>query len=148
MKSELTVVNEGVAMSLRGININKQHGTLLDANLLTRLATRQASGKTVSKAEVKSEIAMVKADLAKHYKFTTSKSAFDRAGTAIANTFALAIESGWVRAASTRDVIDAFIGGDSDSDLTGVLSEIRTEAKEARPPRSNYSSYRNSGFGS
>ena len=129
------------------MNIKRQGGTILDTDLLDRLAFKQASGKTVSIKEAQTEIRKVKKELKSNYRYTTSKASFTRAQEAISNTFNLAISSGWVKGASAKSTVREFVKGKDATALEGTLATIREDAKGRSRPSSGYSSY-SSSYGS
>ena len=124
------------------MHIQKKGSLILDTDLLERLAFKQGSGSTISKKEAQTEINKVKRELKSTYKYTTSKASFARAEKAIANTFNLAIKSGWVKGTTAKSAITEFIKGDDHAGLKCTLEGIREDARSKPSPRSSYSSYR------
>lgn len=105
---------------------------VLDADLLGKLAVSQASGKTVSKAEVQSAIKQAKTDLKDAFESRSSSAGLTKAQTAIANTLQLAVDSGWVKAGTSKDLIAEFIGGDKAGSLADDVEHLKLEIKSNR----------------
>jgi len=120
------------------MNIVGKGKKVLDANLLARLAVNQQSGATVSKAEVKSAINSAVQDLKDDFSWRDSSSGLKRSADAVANTLELAVNSGWVRGGSAKELIAAFVDGSGEGDLADVMSDIRAETRENNSVNSGY----------
>jgi hypothetical protein len=114
--------------------------SVIDADLLARLAVDRQSGSTISKAEADKAIASVKAELKDD--FETSTRGLGRAEKAISNTLALALKSGWLRAGSAAEVLKAFVDGDGKGSLSATVKDVRDSVKSSRPSRgTSYGGY-------
>jgi hypothetical protein len=106
--------------------------------LLSDLALRQKSGKTISKSEVKEALAEIKAEL--QDEFSHSSRGLARAERAIGNTLKLALESGWVKGESAASMIEDFLTEGTDGGLDELVADIRKD-NSRRPSRTSYSGY-------
>lgn len=114
--------------------------SVIDADLLARLAVDKQSGATISKAEASKAIASVKAELKDD--FETSTRGLARAEQAISNTLTLALKSGWLRAGSAADVLKAFVDGEGKGSLSATVKDVRESVKTSRPSRgTSYGGY-------
>jgi hypothetical protein len=114
------------------MNIVGKGNKVIDADLLARLAVNQQSGATVSKAEVTSAIQSATSDLKDEFAWSDSSRGLTKASRAIANTLELAIDSGWVRGGSAKDLINAFLDGDGEGSMTDVTNDIKNEVRKNR----------------
>jgi hypothetical protein len=86
---------------------------------LAKLAVSRQSGNAVSKPEVQSAIKTAVSDLKDAFETRSSSRGLTNAQTAIANTLQLAIDSGWVKSGTAKDLITTFL----------------TDSKKAASPR-------------
>lgn len=105
---------------------------VLDADLLGKLAVSQQSGNTVSKPEVAAAIKSAVADLKDKFESRTSSAGLTQGQTAIANTLQLAVDSGWVKAGTSKDLIAGFLTGTKAGSLSATVEDLKTEIKSNR----------------
>ncbi len=114
---------------------------VLDSDLLGKLAISQQSGKTISKAEVQSAIKSAVADLKDAFDTRSSTAGLTKAQTAIANTLQLAVDSGWVKAGTAKDLISAFVNDAGKGSLSATVDDLKAQIKDNRGTSSGRTSY-------
>jgi hypothetical protein len=120
------------------MNIVGKGKKVIDADLLAKLAVDRQSAKTVSQAEVKKAIAGAVSDLKDDFSWRDSSRGLTRAARAITNTLQLAIDSGWVRGNTAKDLIKAFVEGEGGKSLDSVLDDIKADIKDNRDSSVGY----------
>jgi hypothetical protein len=120
------------------MNIVGKGKKVMDADLLARLAVDTQSGGTVSKAEVKKAIDGAVRELKDEFAWRDSSRGITRARDAIANTFQFAIDKGFVRGGSAKDMIEAFLDGSGKTNLAEVKKDIESEIRSNRSSGGGY----------
>lgn len=126
------------------MNIVGKGKNVIDANLLARLAVDTKSGGTVSKAEVGAAIKSAVAELKDEFGSRDSSRGLTRARDAIANTFQFALDKGFVRNGSAKDMIEAFLDGSGKTNLADLKKEIESDIRSNRPSGGSYGGSRSS----
>lgn len=119
-----------------------------DHDLLARLAQKSESGNTISKAEAKEQIGKSVNDLRDKFLDKGNTTGLKADAQAVANTFRKAINSGWVRSASTKALINEFISGSDAESLSSNVSELRQDVRDENPVRRNVGYSRSGGSAS
>jgi hypothetical protein len=101
---------------------------VIDANLLEKLAVARQSGNSVTKAQAEKIIQGARRELKNEFK-GSSAAEITRAQNAVSNTLRLAVDSGWVRAGSTRTMIDQFLTGADDKSLKGIADKLKADLR-------------------
>lgn len=117
------------------MQIKNYSGKPMVVELLADLAARQESGGGISSSEVSSILSSLRADLKDEFEF--SDRGLDEATKAIGNTFSLAMNSGWVNSSVAAAMIDEFLTGASESDLDGIVADLR--GQDSSSSRRTYS---------
>lgn len=121
------------------MNIVGKGNNVIDSELLSRLAVDQTSGSSISKKELQKQFKKIKSELKDEYLYSTR--GLSRAERAIANTFSLAVKSGWLRAGASVKLVNEFLKGSDDDGLKHIVDDVKEHVKSHR------TSSRGSGYG-
>ncbi len=121
------------------MNIIGKGKSVIDQDLLGKLALASQSGGTVSKAEVNKIIKSTVQDLKDDFQYSSSTRGLTRSADAIRNTLELAVNKGFIRGNSAQDIVEAFLTGTDKGTLDDALDEIRADVRSSRSSRVGYS---------
>ncbi len=99
---------------------------------MAKLAVSRQSGNAVSKPEVQSAIKTAVSDLKDAFETRSSSRGLTNAQTAIANTLQLAIDSGWVKSGTAKDLITTFLTDSKKGSLPETVETLKAEIKGNR----------------
>lgn len=114
--------------------------------LMARLATASESGNTISKKEAQGAVDGAVNELLNKHLDKGNTTGLKKDMQQVRNTFQKALDSGWVRGASARAIIEDFVDNTFDDAVKDIRSEVRAENPVSRGGGYGRSSYSASNY--